>query len=182
MTGSVPDAAAVLEIPDPMAPEAVAPAATLVEEPTIVAVSELATTVDGTLIGTGMNCGTPTGTGMAIFLTFLTWWWWWRRRRSFLLSSVVSCTVGVSLSTRSPRSAGAFGTSSEPTTHRLSATKVAKAAADFMREAESIGTLVVAKWLAAFELVNGFGGWHHCASAVTLHCHLSITTRQSDKC
>ena len=74
MTGSVPDAAAVLEIPDPMAPEAVAPAATLVEESTIAAVLELATTVDGTLIGTGMNCGTPTGTGMAIFLTFLTWW------------------------------------------------------------------------------------------------------------
>ena len=66
---------------DPMAPVAAPVAATLVEatlvDATLVevsmtaAVSELATTVDGTLTGTGMNCGTSTGTGMAIFLTFL---------------------------------------------------------------------------------------------------------------
>jgi len=77
--------------------------ATLVVEPTT-AVLELATTVDGMLMGTGMNCGTSTGTGIAIFLTFLTWWWW-----SFLPSLASSLTVGTSALIRRPRSAGVFG-------------------------------------------------------------------------
>ncbi|RQM15332.1 hypothetical protein DD237_008045 [Peronospora effusa] len=50
--------------------------ATLVVESTT-AVLEPATTVDRMLTGTGMKCGTSTGTGIAIFLIFLTFLTWW---------------------------------------------------------------------------------------------------------
>lgn len=99
--------------------------ATLVVDP-MTAVSELATTVDGMLMGTGMNCGTSTGTGIAIFLTLLTWWW-----RSFLPSSASSLTVDASALTRRLRSAGAFGALSAAT-NMPSAMNVANVAADFI--------------------------------------------------
>ncbi|CAI5718241.1 unnamed protein product [Peronospora effusa] len=52
------------------------PSATLMRQSTT-AVLEPATTVDRMLTGTGMKCGTSTGTGIAIFLIFLTFLTWW---------------------------------------------------------------------------------------------------------
>ena len=58
---------------EPFAPAAaVAVPATAVLDELTTAVFELATTEDGTFTGTGIYCGTPTGTGIAIFVTFLT--------------------------------------------------------------------------------------------------------------
>ena len=119
-------------VPDPTTLlEAKVLEATLVAEPKT-AVSELATTVDGMLTGTGMNCGTSTGMGIAIFLTFLTWWWW-----SFLPSSAPSSTAGMSALIRSPRSAGAFGVLSVAT-NMVSARNVANVAAGFMVNWKSV--------------------------------------------